>query len=198
MTAILIAPLRRLSRALLDLRDRVREALAGEVARAVGEAVNEVVAAVLRGGPPPAAPPRDGGRPGPSPWADRYSAYDPDLEHDPWDEPPTWREGQDAADFDRAPGGVETPPVHNDEVPRAKPRTPAGLGAAAAGLSAGHWWLGRRGSVLEAVVVGLGVALAVLAGGPLARAGAAVVSAAADVSAATDALGTGATRLGRL
>lgn len=60
MTAILYAPLRRLCQALLDLRDRVREALAGEVARAVGEAANEVVAALLRGGPPPATPPPRG------------------------------------------------------------------------------------------------------------------------------------------
>ena len=190
MTAILIAPLRRLSRALLDLRDRVREALAGEVARAVGEAVNEVVAAVLRGGPPPAAPPpRDGGHPGRSHWADA----------DPWgDSSPPWPDGWDAADFGREPDDVETPPVSDDEVSGAKPRTPAGLGAVAAGLSAGRWWLGRRGSVVEAVGVGLIVVLAVLVGGPLARAGAAVVSAAADVSAATDALGTGAARLNRL
>ena len=192
MTSIFYAPLRRLCRALLDLRDRVREALAGEVARAVGEAVNEVVAALLRGGPPPAAPPpRGGDRPGRSDWAD------PD--DDPWgDHQPHGPDDRYAADFDRAPGGVETPPVHDDGPPASMPRTPAGLGAVAAGLSAGRWWLGRRGSALEAVGVGVVVALAALAGGPLARAGAAVVAAAADVSAATDALGTGAARLGQL
>ncbi len=189
MSAILYAPLRRLCQALLDLRDRVREALAGEVARAVAEAVNEVVAAVLRGGPPPVAPPRDGGRTGRSHWADA----------DSWgDSSPPWPDGRDDADFGREPDGVETPTPEPEEPPASMPRTPAGLGAAAAGLSAGRWWLGRRGSVAEAVGVGVIVALAVLAGGPLARAGAAVVSAAADVSAATDALGTGAARLGRL
>ena len=190
MTAVLTAPLRRLSRALLDLRDRVREALAGEVARAVGAAVNEIVAAVLRGNPPPAAaPPRGDDDPGRNHWADA----------DPWgDSSPPWPDDRYAADFDPAPDDVETPPVNDDEVPGAKPRAPAGLGAVAAGLSAGRWWLGRRGSALEALGVGVIVALAVLAGGPLARAGAAVVSAAADVSAATDALGTSATRLGQL
>ena len=193
MTAILTGPLRRLSRALLDLRDRVREALAGEVARAVGEAVNEVVAAALRGGPPPAAPfASDEDRPARDQWAD--SAHD----HDPWGDPPTWREHRHDADFGREPGGVETPPVDDHEPAASMPRTPVGLGAVAAGLSAGRWWLGRRGSVLEAVGVGVIVAVAVLAGGPLARAGAAVVSAAADVSAATDALGAGAARLGHL
>ena len=194
MTATLSAPLRRLSRALLDLRDRVREALAGEVARAVGEAVNEIVAVVLRGGPPPAAPPpRDEDYPGRSHWADA------EAEADPWgDHPPSWPDDRYAANFDRAPDDVELPPVNDDEVPGATPRSPAGLGAVAAGLSAGRWWLGRRGSVAEAVGVGLIVGLAVLVGGPLAQAGAAIVSAAADVSAATDALGTGAARLGQL
>jgi len=187
MTAVLTAPLRRLSRALFDLRDRVREALVGEVARAVGEAVHEIVAVVLRGGPPPGAtPPRDEDHPRRSPWVD------PDA--DPWGEPPTpWHYDRYATDFDREPDDVEQP-----DPPASVPRTPAGLGAVAAGLSAGRWWLGRRGSVAEAVGVGLIVVLAVLVGGPLARAGAAIVSAAADVSAATDALGNGAARLGRL
>ena len=191
MTAILSAPLRRLSRALLDLRDRVREALAGEVARAVGEAVNEIVAVVLRGGPPPVTtPPRDENYPGRSHWAD--------AEADPWgDHPPSWPNDRYDPDFDREPDEVETPPVEHPDPPASTPRTPAGLGAVAAGLSAGRWWLGRRGSVVEAVGVGLIVVLAVLVGGPLARAGAAIVSAAADVSAATDALGTGAARLGQ-
>ena len=187
MTAILTAPLRRLSRALFDLRDRVREALAGEVARAVGEAVREIVAVVLRGGPPPAAPsPGNDSHPGRSHWTD------PDA--DPWgDHQAPWHDDRDGTDFDREPDDVEQP-----DPPPSVPRTPAGLGAAAAGLSAGRWWLGRRGSVAEAVGVGVIVGLAVLAGGPLARAGAAVVSAAADVSAATDALGSGAARLNRL
>ena len=175
MTAVLTAPLRRLSRARFDLRDRVREALAGEVARAV----REVVAVVLRGGPPPAAHPphNDGYPPGRSPWVD------PDA--DPWgDPPPPWHDDRDGTDFDREPDDVEQP-----DPPASVPRPPAGLGAVAAGLSAGRWWLGRRGSVAEAVGVGLIVGLAVLAGGPLARAGAAV---------ATDALGSGAARLGQL
>ena len=187
MTAVFTAPLRRLSRALFDLRDRVREALAGEVARAVGEAVNEIVAVVLRGGPPPVTtPPRDENYPGRSHWAD--------AEADPWgDHQPSWPDDRYATDFDRDLDDVEHP-----DPPASIPRTPAGLGAVAAGLSAGRWWLGRRGSVAEAVGVGLIVGLAVLVGGPLARAGAAIVSAAADVSAATDALGTGAARLNQL
>ena len=68
----------------------------------------------------------------------------------------------------------------------------------AAGLSAGRWWLRRRGSLLEAIGVGVLVAVTVLVGGPMARTGAVVVSAAADLSAATDALGKGADRLNQL
>ncbi len=186
MTAVFTAPLRRLSRALFDLRDRVREALAGEVARAVGAAVNEIVAAVLRGGPPPVVTPspRNEDHPGRSPWAD--------ADADPWgDDRSHWHDDRYDPDFDREPDDVEPPPVEHVDPPASIPRTPAGL-------SAGRWWLGRRGSVAEAVGVGLIVVLAVLVGGPLARAGAAIVSAAADVSAATDALGTGAARLNQL
>jgi hypothetical protein len=81
-----------------------------------------------------------------------------------------------------------------DRAPESPARVPAAPAAVAAGVSAGRWWLRRRGSVVEAVGVGLVVALAVLAGGPVALAGAAVV-AAADLTAATDALGAGAARL---
>ena len=52
MTALLTEKLKTLSGVLADLRDRVRVALASEVARAVSAAVREVVQAVLAGGRP--------------------------------------------------------------------------------------------------------------------------------------------------
>src|SRR5438034_7686999 len=87
MSALIRVPLRRLALAMADLRDRVREALAGEIARAVADAVRDVVEAVLQGG----APPRDVPPPVPvtSHPVDGWS--DPDL--DPWDDAPVeWRE----------------------------------------------------------------------------------------------------------
>ncbi len=192
METLVRAPLRRLAGAMADLRDRVREALAGEMARAVAEAVREVVAAALRGGattaPVPAdvRPARARGR-----WAD------PDP--DPWDDRPDWARGDiDDDDEQYPPAYGVTPPETDlrDPAPPAGP--PTAPAAVAAGVSAGRWWLRRRGSVVEAVGVGVLVALAVLAGGPAALAGAAVVTAAADLTAVADALGSGAARFDRL
>jgi hypothetical protein len=175
-----------------DLRDRVREALAGEMARAVAEAVREVVASVLRGGtttaPVPAdvRPARTRGR-----WAD------PDP--DPWDDRPDWaRDDLDEDDVQNSAAYGATSPEADPPAPAPPAGPPAAPAAVAAGVSAGRWWLRRRGSVVEAVGVGVLVTLAVLAGGPAALAGAAVVTAAADLTAVADALGSGATRLDQL
>lgn len=182
MTTLLTRPLRRLAETLADLRARVREALAGEIAGAVAEAVREVVATAVRGGP--ADDPPDSVPPRPAP--DRF-----DEDPDPWDDRPGWRD--QGYDPDPEPDGFDPPAA-----PCLIARPPAGPAAVTAGLAAGRWWLRRRGSVLEAVGVGVLVALAVFAGGPLAHAGAAVAATAADLTAATDALGAGAARLGQL
>ena len=65
-------------------------------------------------------------------------------------------------------------------------------------LTAGKWWLGRAGSPLGATALGVAVAGAVLAGGPVARAAVAVLWAAHRLLAATDALGDGAKALDRV
>jgi hypothetical protein len=183
MPTLLSGPLRRLSRAMADLRERVRLALAGEVARVVADAVREVVAAALKGDPPPAGdtPAR---RPHhPDPWRED--------DVDPWDDRPDWRDGE--YDRDAAVEEEDVQPVAAPINP-----TPAAPAAVAVGVAAGRWWLRRRGSVLEAVGIGPVVAVAVLAGGPLVRTSAAVVSAAADLSAATDALGRSAGHISQI
>ena len=193
MSALIRVPLRRLALAMADLRDRVREALAGEIARAVADAVRDVVEAVLQGG----APSKDVPPPvsAPSHAVDGWS--DPDL--DPWDDAPEeWREEQERGPSPPIPerSTMTTPEsLANAEMIYRPAIAPA---AVAAGLSAGRWWLRRRGSLLEAIGVGVLVAVTVLVGGPMARTGAVVVSAAADLSAATDALGKGADRLNQL
>ncbi len=196
MATLVTAPLRRLAGAMADLRDRVREALAGEMARAVADAVREVVATALRGGTTTAPLPVDV-RPA------RARGHWADPDPDPWEDRPDW--ARDDVDEDdergRAAYGAPFPEAGPDtdlRAPVPPGGTPAAPAAVAAGVSAGRWWLRRRGSVVEAVGVGVLVTLAVLAGGPVALAGAAVVTAAADLSAVTDALGAGAARLGQL
>jgi len=49
MTTLLIPALRRLAETVLDLRERVKVALASELAQAVATTVRDVVAAGLRG-----------------------------------------------------------------------------------------------------------------------------------------------------
>ncbi len=204
-------PLQRLAGALADLRARVRAALAGEVARAVAEAVREVVDATLRGGPH--APVPEDVRPDRSRRADPGRRPWDDPDPDPWDDRPGWGAADpgDERGYNGphvGEGGADEPYVGSlpelygradpatraadPAVTAAAPKVPA---AVTAGVTAGRWWLRRRGSLVEAVGVGVAVALAVLAGGPVALAGAAVVTAAADLTAATDALGAGAARL---
>ena len=177
MGSVVLHPLRRLARAMAELRERVREALASEMARVVAEAVREVVTAVLRGGPvlygPVPTPPRaaTAGR-----WDDS----------DPWDEPDPYGAAEPTdhhfEDDTPAPTGAAT---------RSRAVAPA---AVASGVSADRWWLRRRGSVVEAIGVGVLVALAVLSGGPVVRMSA-TVAAAADLAAVTEALETSAGRL---
>jgi hypothetical protein len=165
----LTAPLRGLARALSTLCDRVREALAGEVSRAAGEAVRDAVGRALAGGDSPRDPrdPTDGS-PGPT-------------DDNSWDDDGPWG---------------EPPPAPTVNTPSTPPRSPGGvLAAATAAVTAGRWWLARRGSPAGAAAIGVLVLVATLVGGPAARAGVAVLSAAADIAAAADALGTASARL---
>ena len=172
MTRLLRDPLAGLARGVADLTARVRTAVAGELARAVGQAVRQVVQALAAGRPDPEAPDPAYDRPRAGRWAD-----DP---NDDWDRSPAgWTDDPDD-DPGRGPGDAVRP----------------GLTAAvAAGVAAARWWVGRRGTLAAAAAVGVGVGLLGVLGGPVARTAVAVLAAAADVLAATDALGTAATRL---
>jgi hypothetical protein len=162
---------------LVTLKDRVRVAVAGELSRAVGDAVREVVGAVVTGRPAAPVRPAPRGR-----WAD------PDKgrgRRGAWDDDPD----EDEDDFDDEE-------VTHRPVP---PPTARVTVAVTAGAAVARWWAARAGGgLLAAAGVGLGVGLAGLLGGPLARTAVAVLAAAADILAATDALGAGAARLDRL
>ncbi|QDU19747.1 hypothetical protein [Urbifossiella limnaea] len=181
MTTLVRRQLADLAAFVANLKERVRVAVAGELSRAVGDAVREVVGAVVARRV--LAPPRSAPR---GPWADR------DERADGWGRPrDPWADDRDD-DYDPDRGEVDD---------RAAGPPPGALVtvAVAAGAAVARWWAGRAGGgVLAAAGVGLGVGLVGLLGGSLARTAVAVLAAAADVLAATDALGAGAARLGRL
>lgn len=169
-----------------ELKERVRIAVAGELGRAVGDAVRQVVQAVVAGNTKPPAP-----RPAASRWAD-----EDDDDRDGWGRPRDPWAGRDDEDDDYGRGARRTTPRH--ETPTDEPPTAVSAGvtaAVSAGVYVARWWLIRRGTLLAAAGLGLGVGLLGVIGGPLARTAVAVLAATADVLTATDALGDGAVRL---
>jgi hypothetical protein len=170
---------------LADLKARVRVALAGEIARAVAGAVEEVVRAVVAGRREPVrpAPAPASYRPPPTHWDDGDDGWG--RARHPWDDRDRddWDDGQPAR-----PGPV--PP----DAPTPPPAVPT---AVAAGVHVARWWLARRGNLVAAAGAGMAVGLLGLAGGPAVRTAVAALAAVADLVAATDALGDGAARLAR-
>ncbi len=164
MTRLLSAATRRLTDTLGELKARVREAIAGETGKAVGEAVRLAVAAALTGESHD-VPARSQLRHAPDPWDDPAA--------DRWADPSGWHDADDTP-----------PPPLPDQALGAADRTRL---AVAAGLAAGRWVL-TRGSLPVAVAVGGLVALAVLFGGPATHAAATALAAAADLSAVSRAL----------
>ena len=188
MTGVVKTQLTGLAGTMAELKERVRVAVAGELGRAVGDAVRQVVQAVIAGNTkPPPAP-----RPAASRWAD-----EDDDDRDGWGrtrDPWVARDEEDD-DYDR--GARRTTPTRH-ETPTDEPPTAVSAGvtaAVAAGVYVARWWLVRRGTLLAAAGLGLGVGLLGVIGGPLARTAVAVLAATADVLTATDALGNGAVRL---
>lgn len=184
MTGIMKAQLTGLAETLADLREKVRAAVAGELGRAVGDAVRQVVQAVVAGraDPPPA----------PRTPASRWDDEDDD-DRDGWGRPRgPWhdRDDEEVGYGRRAPTRHEPPP--------GEPPAASVSAAVAAGVFVSRWWLLRRGTLLAAAGLGLGVGLLGVAGGPLARAAVAVLAATAEVLTATDAPGDGAARLEHL
>src|SRR5436305_1411073 len=145
MTDMILDQLRRLGGTLTHLQGRVREAVAGEVGKAVADSVAELLTAAL------------GGR---LALAGRHAPSGPSRYGRPeWDEDEAdWRRGY------RRHGDDEDDSDEGDSGTAAKPPAEAALAVA---LSAGRWWLTRKGSPLAAVGVGLAAGVTLLGGGPL-------------------------------
>jgi hypothetical protein len=174
MSSVINEQLRQLAGTLVDLKGRVRRAVAGEVGKAVSEAVAEVLVAVL------------GGQVAATAWAARPGRYDPyGGRRDPWTDPddPGWD-----------PAYARLRQQHNDAGggeagQTGESITPAALAVA---VAAGRWWLAKRGSPWQAAGAGLAAGATLIAGGPMARTALAVLLAVHRLLAATDALGDGA------
>jgi hypothetical protein len=175
VSSVINDQLRQLAGTLADLKGRVRRAVAGEVGKAVADAVAEVLVAAL------------GGQVTATAWAARPGRYDPYAgRKDPWSDPddPGW--DPEYARLRRTGAGS-----NSDEPDQAdgKSLAPAAL---AVGMAASRWWLAQRGSPWQAAGAGLAAGATLLAGGPMARTALAVLLAVHRLLAATDALGDGA------
>jgi hypothetical protein len=172
--------LRQLAGTLADLKGRVRRAVAGEVGKAVADAVAEVLVAAL------------GGQVAATAWAARPVRYDPyPGRRDAWDDPddPGW--DPEYARLRRATAGSSPDEREKSD---GDPIAPAALAVA---VAAGRWYLARHGSPWGAAGAGLAAGAALVAGGPVARTALAVLLAVHRLLAVTDALGDGAEALDR-
>ncbi|OWK40133.1 hypothetical protein [Fimbriiglobus ruber] len=132
--------------------------MAGELGRAVADAVRDLLTAVLRGHPAPVPPP---------------------VRRDRWDDDPD--------DWDRQPRDRWDAPDDPDEPrPAAGGWRPEWAGAVAAAAAVGRWLFARRLPLWAATGVGVVVGATALAGGPAARAVAGALAAAIDLARLTD------------
>ena len=175
MTALVTNRIHKLSESLVELKLKVREALATELATAVGIAVRDIIVVAMVDriiNPSPRNPttaPHSGGR------NERY---------DRWGEPKDpWAE---ADDYDR-PGTharYELDEHDDQEPPPALPTT----AALAIGVNVGRWWLARNGATHTAVGLGILATALGFAGGPFTQAALAVLAAATDLLTAESAV----------
>ena len=175
MSSLMTRKLRQLSETVADLNFRVREALAGELSKAISGAVGEVVSVLVSGRPT---------RPAVDPY--RSSAQDRwDGDDDQWnDRRDRWR--------DEEPTYSPTTVRSADPPPSASPTLRT---AVSAGVHVSRWWIARKGTLLVATGAGFAVGLIGLFGGTAAKIAVALIAATAELLSVTDVLGTGAAHL---
>jgi hypothetical protein len=159
---------RRLTATLSNLRDRVREAVAGEMGRAVGDAVRDLLTAVLHGREPiPPTPPRY--HPASSP-VDEYGPEDPWDDEEDWHEPPRTRTRLD-----------EPEPPNAEPATASSPRRWAT--AVTVGFALARWFVARRLPTLPALAVGIVTTAVILSSGSLVQTSLATLEIARDLLA---------------
>ncbi len=162
----LVDRLRHLTDTLGTLRERVREAVATELGKAVGLAVQDLLHAFARGRPVvPDPATRTYSR-------DSRSARDWEEEPDPWDE--------DVAARRQADGSADSDESDESEAATPPNRWPAAVTVATRVWS---WWRTQRGPAWVGVGLGLAAGAAAWAGGPLLTAGLALAGTTLDLLA---------------
>jgi len=155
--------LTRLADNLATLKSRVREAVAGETVRAVGDAIRDLLAAALTGRTTVPRP--------------VYRASEPGWN----DDRDRWREEEDDQYFP-ASSSYRSSGEERRTTPESSPEPSARWSAALVfGAAAVRCWASRRVPAWAAVGVGLLAGAAAWAGGAVSRAGLALLAAAADL-----------------
>ena len=175
MSSLVAINLSKLAGELEDLKNRLRVALAGELARHVATAVGDVIRAAVAGETAAQFQRAQLERRNADPdaWDDEEDSYDAAYRHREFD------------DDDEADHTELDPPVNL-----------SASVAVAASVYVARWWrLGRRGTLLGAVGAGIGIGLLGLAGGPLVRSALVILAATGDLLSVTETIGAGASRL---
>lgn len=176
MKALVTNRVHKLSESLVELKSKVRQAMATELASAVGTAVRDIlVIAVLD---------RVVNTPSRTTTTPVHAGGCRDDRSDRWREP---RDPWSDTDDDDRPSPPSRYELEERDDEEQMPTVPA-TAAIAVGVNVGRWWLGRNGSTPTAV--GLGVLATALgfAGGPFAHAVLAVLAAATDLMTADSAV----------
>jgi hypothetical protein len=174
MTPLVTRRVRQLADTLAELKVKVRAALATELARAVGNAIRDVlVVTMLDRFAGEARPEHASSRS--RDWRD--GEFDRDREQ--WTEPrDPWAED----DYDRE--RLQTRYELDRPEEEKSPATIPAAAAIAVGVNVGRWWFLKKGSLVAAAGVGAVATTLGLAGGPIARAVLTVLTMATDVLAA--------------
>ena len=183
MTAVLREQLNRLADVLTNLKDRVRLAVASELARAVSGAVQEVIQAVVSGR-----------------HDHEETSFTRPRSRTAWDDDDDngWGRTADRWPDDRSDDDDFTHANRHDEV-TSQPTNPGTITTAvAASVSVARWWLLRHGTLYSAAWLGLGVGILGVLGGPLMQTVIGLLAATAEVLTVTESLGDGAARLEHL
>jgi hypothetical protein len=160
--------LNRLSAVLVDLKERVRLAVASELGKAVGDAVRDLVSAVVRQGTgsPVEREPRGRGSP--------VTRSHP---HDQWDDDPdSWDEDDE---YPRSARPTDDP--GSGTHPKPEPPTSRWASAVTLGATVARWVVARRGPAWVGAMAGGLVLAGSLAGGPVLGAIVNVVHVAAEL-----------------
>ena len=175
MSSLVAIKMHQLAGELEELKNRLRVALASELARHVATAVGDVIRAAVAGETAAQFQRAHFERRNADPdaWDDEEDSYDAAYRHREFDD--------------------------DDEADQSELDRPVNLSASvavAASVYVARWWrLRRRGTLLGALGAGMGIGLLGLIGGPLVRSALMILAATCDLLSVSETVGVGASRL---